>query len=121
MIKKIQNKIYLLSSLYLIFPAISFAALDGIKGFLTAFKTSIIDKLIPIIFGLSLIYFFWGISQFILNSADQKKRDEGKSKIIWGVVALFVFVSLYGILALMGTILGIGPGGVPPEIFTNPA
>lgn len=63
---------------------------------------------IPLIFGLSLVYFFWNTANFILkDSANEKTRKDGINKIIWGVIALFVFVSLYGILNALSRIVNL--------------
>ena len=95
----------------LILPAIIFAApLDGVKGLITAFG-SFINLFIRIILGLALIYFFWGIAQFVLNAGDPKKLAEGKTKMVWGIVALFVFLSIFGIIYFIGNTLGIGVNG----------
>ena len=93
------------------FPTIAFAAgFDGVKGLIDAFR-GLLKPIIPILLGLSLIYFFWGIGQFILHAGDQKSREEGKQKILWGVIALFVFISIYGLVIFIGSLLGITPGG----------
>ncbi len=104
-------------------PAFAYAApLDGLKGLLITFG-GFINILIRIIFGLAMIYFFWGLSQFILHSGDPKKLAEGRSKMVWGIVAIFVFLSIYGIIYFIGNILGINIGGgfnATTGIITNP-
>ena len=103
---KTKKILYILLPI-LLYPLVSFAALDGVRGLLTVIK-GLLNSLIPIIFGLSLIYFFWGIAQFILHDAgNEKTREAGKKKIMWGVVALFVFISIYGIIKYIGDTLGI--------------
>jgi hypothetical protein len=88
-------------------PTVSFAALDGVKGLLTALK-DILNLVVPVLLLLSVIYFFWGVGQFILHDAgNDKTREEGKKKILWGIVALFVFVSIWGILGWIGDVIGI--------------
>lgn len=52
----------------------------------------------PIVVALALLYFFWGLANYILNSGDDKKKDEGKRIMIWGIIALFVMVSVWGIV-----------------------
>jgi len=100
-------------------PAISFAALDGLKDLLVSFQ-DLLDTSIPVIFGLALIYFFWGLAQFILNDAgNEKTREDGKKKMIWGIVALFVFISIYGILRFIGETLQIEPGANVNDIFKS--
>ena len=100
-------------------PVISFAALDGLKDLLLSFQ-DLLATSIPVIFGLALVYFFWGLAQFILNDAgNEKTRNEGKNKMIWGIVALFVFVSIYGILRFVGETLQIEPGANVNDIFQS--
>jgi hypothetical protein len=118
--KKISKK-YALLAFTLLTPSISFAALDGVKGLLKAFS-ELLNPVITIIFGIALIYFFWGVTQFILNDAgNEKTREDGKKKMIWGVVALFVFVSIYGILRFVGELVDIPVGGSGGSSPTLPA
>ena len=49
---------------------------------------------------LALLFFFWGLAQFILKSGDAASHEEGKNKMVWGVIALFVMVSIWGIVGL---------------------
>lgn len=91
-------------------PVLTFAALDGVKGLLKAVG-GLINLVIPILFGLSLIYFFWGVGQFILHDAgNDKTREDGKKKMMWGIIALFVFISIFGIIGWIGDITGISTG-----------
>lgn len=102
--KKIQI-LFILS--LLLFPFISYAALEGLKGLLVS-SISLIDLLIRVSFGLGLLLFFWGAGQFILHSGEDKARTEGRNRMIWGIVALFVMASIYGILGFIGSTVGIG-------------
>ncbi len=104
MIKKQIKKIILATSI--IIPQISFAAFTNVKSLLTQFG-GLLSTSITIVFGLALVYFFWGTGQFILNAGDQKKREEGRQKILWGIIALFVMASIWGIVAFIGSTLGI--------------
>ena len=104
-----KNIIY--AGILFILPVLALAApLEGVKGLLISFG-GFIDILIRLVFGLSLVYFFWGVSQFILKAGEPKLREEGKNKMIWGIVALFVIVSIYGILNFIGQALDIDSGG----------
>lgn len=103
-----NNKILLtffIASLFM--PVLTFAALDGVKGLLKAVG-GLINLVIPILFGLSLVYFFWGVTQFILHDAgNEKTREDGKKKMMWGIIALFVFISIFGIINWIGGVFGI--------------
>lgn len=106
----VQEYLPLLIILALVSPTLALAQpLGGLKSLLVSFK-DILNLLIPVLFGICLIYFFWGLAQFILHDAgNDKTRADGKQKMIWGIVALFVFVSIYGILNFIGSAIGITP------------
>jgi len=77
-----------------------------------------IEALIPIVFALALLYFVWGVAKFILNSADSGAREEGKQQMFWGIVALFVMTSVWGLTALLGDSINLNdPGNVDVPTF----
>lgn len=57
-----------------------------------------IDPIITLFYVLAFLYFFWGMALFVLNSNDQKKRQEGRDHMMWGVIGLFIVFSVWGIL-----------------------
>lgn len=63
---------------------------------------------------LAIVVFFYGIAVFILNSDDEKKRETSKPIMTWGVIALFVMITLWGIIGFIQLTLGNynGPGTV---------
>lgn len=90
-----------LVSLSLIFliatPLITFAELNGIKGFIQDIRY-IVKQLIVIMGGLALLGFFYGLAKFIFAAGDPKSHEQGRSIMIWGILALFVMVSVLGII-----------------------
>lgn len=79
------------------------------------------NTVIGVIFGFAMVFFFWGAAQFILKDAgSDKTRDEGKKKLLWGIIALFVMFSIYGILRMIGNLTGISStGGLNPNVTTS--
>jgi hypothetical protein len=70
----------------------------------------LIAAVIPIAFALAILFFFWGIAKFIYFADNEQKRKEGKNILIWGVIAIFILVSIWGIVALLkDTFLGAPP------------
>jgi len=82
----------------------------GIQELIIATR-GVVNTLIPVIFALALLLFFWGVAKFILQSGDPEARKEGKQIMIWGIVALFVMTSIWGIVAFIGEELQIDTGG----------
>ena len=67
---------------------------------------------LPVIFGLSVLVFVWGIVKFIFRvGGDEKAISDGKKLMVWGLIALFIVVSLMSILNFAsGEIPGFGSG-----------
>ena len=63
--------------------------------------SDVIDKLIPILIALAFLVFVWGLIVFIMQSGDERAVAEGRRKMVWGVLALFVIVSIWGIISLL--------------------
>jgi len=92
---------------------------------LLCYVTKIInDSVIPLIFALAMVFFVWGVVKFfIINAGEEAKRAEGKQYMIWGIVALAVMLSIWGLVAVLGTTFNLNttilpqvkpPGSSPP-------
>ena len=79
----------------------------GVKDLILAVGR-LINPLIAISVGLALLAFFWGLAKFIFRvGGDEKAVDDGKRIMKWGLVALFVIVSVWGIIRFMQSELGL--------------
>ncbi len=95
-------------------PVLAFAqGVTGIQSTATGIEnlarsfTRVTDILIPAFFGLAVIYFFYGVAKYILSAGDPVAAGKGKSIMIYGVIAIAVMASLYGLIAWLQSILGI--------------
>ncbi len=70
---------------------------------------------IPILVSIELLIFIWGVVQYIMNSDSTEERAAGRKFMLWGIIALFVTVTLWGILAFLGNLLGF-EGGIIPQL-----
>jgi mannose/fructose/N-acetylgalactosamine-specific phosphotransferase system component IIC len=66
----------------------------------------VIGLAVPAASTLAVVAFFYGIAKFIFNADDEKKRAEGKSILTWSIAAMFVLVTIYGIIAFMQETVG---------------
>jgi len=61
-----------------------------------------IEQVIVIVFALSVITFIWGVFKYtILSQGDEKQTAEAKNVIFYGLIGLFVMVSVWGIVKLI--------------------
>lgn len=68
----------------------------------------ILNIVVPIVVTLALIYFLWGLAQYILSAGDEEKKTDGKHIMIWGIIALFVMVSVWGLVRFISGTTGVG-------------
>ena len=67
----------------------------------------IIKLAIPLVFGLALLAFFWGLAKFIFHAGNEDRIEEGKRIMLWGIIALFVMVSIWGLVSFMQEAFGL--------------
>ena len=115
MLNKIRTSV--IASIFLsLFPQITLAAAPprDLQG-LVDIVFNIIRSLIPLVFSIAFLGFLWGAARFILNADDATKRTEGSKAMLYGVIALFVMISVWGLIGLLtGTFLGTSN---PQDIF----
>ena len=80
-------------------PFIAFAVQNISEVF--AIFLGVFDTLVALIVGFSLIVFIWGVAKYILNAANPEARSEGRQFMLWGIVALFVVVSVWGLVQVL--------------------
>ncbi len=85
-------------------PFLAFAA-TGVNGIflLLTQASSLINQLLPFIISLTVLVFLWGILLYVVSGADEEKRREARSFMLWGIIALFVMVSVWGLVNILKT------------------
>ncbi len=59
-------------------------------------------SLVTFIIGvLALIWFFWGIIQYVLKADNEEKHAAARSYMIYAVIGMFVMFSIWGLVALI--------------------
>lgn len=69
---------------------------------LVANIVTIINNLVALGSALALFYFMWGIVKYLTHYDDEKKRTESVQTITYGLIALFVLIAIWGLVALVG-------------------
>lgn len=113
MLRRIQNICIVL--MFLISPTIVWAAQLGASRTLLEKIFELITLIVvPLAFTLALLFFFYGIAKYIWSEGQGKA--EGKSIMIWGVVALFVMSSIWGLVRFLQVEFDIKGGDSPMKI-----
>lgn len=61
----------------------------------------IIQPAILLVFSLGFLLFVWGLVVFAANPTDTTKRQQGTKHMLWGIVGMFIMVSVQGIIFLI--------------------
>ena len=67
----------------------------------------IIKPIILLVFAGGFFLFMWGLVLFLWNSREGEIATEGKQHMLWGIVGMFVMISVGGILSLILGTFGI--------------
>lgn len=77
---------------------------SGLLNLVNKFQ-ELIAAVIPVLIGLALLAFLWGVLMYLFG----KDKDGARDFMIWGIIALFVMTSVWGLVSILrSTIL---PGG----------
>lgn len=77
----------------------------------------ILNPLIMVGFVVAIIYFFWGVVEYIRDRdsghvlesgafGKDGKNSSGPDRIVYGLIGLFIMVSVFGILRLIKSLIG---------------
>jgi uncharacterized membrane protein YidH (DUF202 family) len=107
-LKNISKNLIKFSAVSLSFLAsasVVFAAqdLDTLMG---KIAKVIINPAIVFIFALALVYFLYGLVEFLQNAESPEKRVTGQSHMIWGVVGMFIMISVFTIMRILRETVG---------------
>jgi hypothetical protein len=97
-------KPFIFIAVLFLLPVLALAQPEPDLSYFDIFFADLLDLfyiLIAVLIGLAMIFFFWGLTLLILNAADEEKRARGKKVMLWGIIALTVMISIWGIVELL--------------------
>lgn len=78
---------------------------------------------VPFLVGLALVLFLAGIVKYVASGDNEEKRDAGKGLMLFGIIALFVMIGVWGLVKILyNTILPGSEFEIPnlPSQAANP-
>ena len=96
--------------LLILTPVLAFAQNEfgEVGSLLNDFIVFINNTLVPLVFGLALLFFLWGMTNWlILNGADEEARNKGKSLALWSIAAFVLMISIFAIANIVAGALGL--------------
>lgn len=74
---------------------------------LKSIQTGILNPLIALLFAAATLVFLWGVLNYVIGIyGDEKKLDEAKRIMAWGIIGLLVMSSAWGIVRVLCVFFG---------------
>jgi hypothetical protein len=75
------------------------------------FTNNVLSTVISLFFVVGILYFFWHMIfaglHLIGSDGDPKKFEQSKNEMTYSILGLFVIFSIFAIMKLVGSVLGI--------------
>lgn len=77
-------------------------------------------RVIPLLGAIAFLMFVWGVAQFIRAAGNEKELKDSKNLLIWGVIGMFVLITIWGIISFLRSEAGFGSEiGIPQLKIKN--
>lgn len=111
MLKTITKKFLAITpAAVLLFPAVTAAQDLGNVENLIQSVGDLVNLLIPIMGGIAMLAFFYGLAKYIFQADDEEAREEGKKVMIAGVAGLFLIAAIGGIVEFIANAFDLDTG-----------
>lgn len=98
------NKTTLIAFLPILLPSLALAQPEDFYGLVDSL-IGILKALVPLVVALTVLVVLWAGAKMVLNSDDPQKLSEGRQILMWGIVVLFIMVSVWGLVNILGSVL----------------
>lgn len=95
---------------------VAYSASKSFDEFLVNVDNMILNPIITLLFALALVYFLYGVFEFISGGDNDEKKTTGKSHMLWGVIGLTIMMGVWFIMGVILNTLNIPQSQInPPE------
>jgi hypothetical protein len=113
-----KNKLIILSGLVLGYAPLALAQVTGQNptqctgGSITTIQSlicklnEILGAILPFLIALGVLYFVWGVVQFVIAS-DEEAKTTGRNRMIYGIIGLVVIVGMWGLVRIVTNTFGL--------------
>ncbi len=93
--------------------------LNIVKGYSASILYVINFIFVPVVFAVAFLTFLWGVYKyFILGADNDTERATGRHFVFWGIIGFVVILSVWGLVAVVGSTFGLTAGGTAPNYPT---
>lgn len=81
-------------------------AADSVDTLIANINAYIINPFIAFLFVLATVYFLIGMVRYYI-AGSESDRETGKKHMVWGLVGMFIMISVFGIMKIIVNTFGI--------------
>ena len=97
--------------------------MSSLQEFIIGITLFINNIIIPLLFGLALLFFIWNVFRFfILGNKSEPDQENAKKLAIYSIAAFVLLVSIWGIVNLLISGLNLGSNNyiTPDYLWLDP-
>jgi hypothetical protein len=95
-----------------IFVNTAYASVDS---FIATANRVIINPIIVLMFSLALLFFLYGVFEFLSNQENEQKITDGKQHMLYGIIGLTIMMGVFTIMRSILNTLNIPESEINPE------
>ncbi len=80
------------------------AADSTINSIVSRIVDNIVQPALAVLLSVTILVFIWGLYGLFLG--DEDKRNQSKNHILYGVIGIFIMISVYGIIRFVASSVG---------------
>lgn len=86
---------------------IAYAAGSDLDNFIIKVNDLIINPVIAFLFALAILFFLYGVLEFLTNQENEEKKTVGKKHMIYGIIGIAIMMGVFTILEIVLNTLDI--------------
>lgn len=71
------------------------------RSFIETILQVLLQPLVVVLNALAVVLFVYGVGKYIMHAGDPQMRAEGQKLMVYGVIGIFVMVSVWGIVEVL--------------------
>lgn len=83
------------------------------KGIVNLVIKNILDPVVILLIALALVYFMWGVLTYVGRGAEGGDRTKGIQMMSYGILALFIMVSVWGLVYILINTFNLNSSSIP--------
>ena len=76
----------------------------GING-LFGLVSGWVSYALPLVISIAIVWFVWNVFRYAV-AGDEEQKAKSRTDMVWGIVAIFVMVSIWGLVSILQNTFG---------------